>query len=133
MLIEVINEIPFSQVDNDLIIQTTEAAKNIKQIEKSILLLFYLEYKYHKNHGYASPSTERINEIIKCNNKTLKNIIRVLHNNLIVEFCQGKRVEGKIRTRNRYIPNTRDSNTNKRRYRKHKSRSYFFDDVEEES
>lgn len=130
----------FVKVDNE-IFEKIESIFKPNQ-HNAIILYYYLEKEYNASYGYACPSRDEIASVTKLNNMNVSEITKIMHNNFICEFQQGDKVVndvsefGYTRTRNRYIPNTikyskdgvNDNPNNERRYKRHKSKKFFFKD-----
>lgn len=125
----------YTKVDNDMIDKICNLFPNP---HNPLILYYLLENNYNVSYEYSCPSREYIKEYITVSNKTLTEYITIMHNNFICEYCQGiflKSDDGEFnhsnRLRNRYIPNTirykqGEDNIGKRRYARHKPKSFFF-------
>lgn len=129
----------FTMIDNEMFDNIVNIFKG--DSHNAIILYYSLEMFYNKDYGYACPSRDELANVCKLSNGKITNIISIMHDNMICEFCKGRFIESDfstfdaVRTRNRYIPNTiktknKDdySKTGEyaRRYKKHKQNSYFF-------
>ena len=130
----------YTKIDNEMIDKICELFPNPYN---PLILYYILESRYNVEYGYSCPNREELSEYITISNNRLTEIVLIMHENYICEYCQGIFVtltngmtdyDYSSRLRNRYIPNTiaykqSEDNIGKRRYSKHKPKDYFFKEL----
>lgn len=136
MLIKIDCNPPFTLVDEEMF----DKLRNLNTGESrphQITVLYYILEHYHNplhggEQGVASPNREMLEKSLKIDTRKITKFFKLMHDNYMCEFMQGKFYTDNQRSRNRYLPNTiknksneSDVGMNMRRYIRHKKPEYF--------